>query len=42
MTAAKTTGRNGHAIVVRNAAKRYGDFVALDQVDFVVDRKSVV
>ena len=25
-----------HAIVVRDANKRYGDFVALDHVDFVV------
>ncbi|KZS53611.1 TOBE-like domain-containing protein [Mycobacterium ostraviense] len=41
MTTAMTKGRNGYAIVVRNAAKRYGDFVALDQVDFVVPAGSL-
>lgn len=30
-----------HAIVVRNANKRYGDFVALDNVDFVVPSGSL-
>ncbi|KZS56985.1 sulfate ABC transporter ATP-binding protein [Mycobacterium kansasii] len=41
MTTAMTKGRNGYAIVVRNAAKRYGDFVALDHVDFVVPAGSL-
>src|SRR6201993_2324623 len=37
MTAAKTRAdRDDHAIVVGDAYKRYGDFVALDHVDFVV------
>src|ERR1700751_1304616 len=31
----------GHAIVVRDAYKRYGDFVALDHVDFVVPAGSL-
>ncbi|MFV0495842.1 sulfate/molybdate ABC transporter ATP-binding protein [Mycobacterium sp.] len=37
------TGRDqaGHAIVVRDACKRYGDFVALDHVDFVVPTGSL-
>ncbi|OBH74581.1 sulfate ABC transporter ATP-binding protein [Mycobacterium scrofulaceum] len=30
-----------HAIIVRNAHKRYGDFVALDNVDFVVPSGSL-
>ena len=30
-----------HAIVVRDAYKRYGDFVALDHVDFVVPAGSL-
>src|ERR1700729_671475 len=30
-----------HAIIVRGANKRYGDFVALDQVDFVVPTGSL-
>src|SRR5246500_2486297 len=30
------TGRGDHAIVMRDAYKHYGDFVALDHVDFVV------
>ncbi|WP_374025265.1 sulfate/molybdate ABC transporter ATP-binding protein [Mycobacterium sp. HNNTM2301] len=30
-----------HAIIVRNANKRYGDFVALDHVDFVVPSGSL-
>lgn len=30
-----------HAIVVHNANKRYGDFVALDNVDFVVPSGSL-
>ena len=37
MTAIET----GDAIVVRGANKRYGDFVALDQVDFVVPNGSL-
>jgi sulfate transport system ATP-binding protein len=32
---------NEHAIVVRDANKRYGDFVALDHVDFVVPAGSL-
>src|ERR1700730_13323068 len=30
-----------HAIIVRDAYKRYGDFVALDHVDFVVPTGSL-
>ena len=30
-----------HAIMVRDAYKRYGDFVALDHVDFVVPAGSL-
>src|SRR6201987_2416852 len=35
------TGRGDHAIVVRDAYKRYGDFVALDHVDFAVPHGSL-
>src|ERR1700757_1581712 len=35
------TGQADHAIVVRDAFKRYGDFVALDHVDFVVPSGSL-
>jgi sulfate transport system ATP-binding protein len=35
------TDSSDHAIVVRNAYKRYGDFVALDHVDFVVPAGSL-
>jgi len=35
------TERRDHAIVVRSAYKRYGDFVALDHVDFVVPKGSL-
>ena len=35
------TSDNEHAIVVRDAYKRYGDFVALDHVDFVVPSGSL-
>jgi sulfate/thiosulfate transport system ATP-binding protein len=35
------TGQTGHAIVVQDAYKRYGDFVALDHVDFVVPSGSL-
>ena len=38
MTDVKT---GDHAITVRDANKRYGDFVALDQVDFVVPTGSL-
>jgi sulfate/thiosulfate transport system ATP-binding protein len=36
-----TDTRANHAIVVRDANKRYGDFVALDHVDFVVPSGSL-
>src|SRR5271154_7017886 len=36
MTAELTDAGTDHAIIVRDANKRYGDFVALDHVDFVV------
>src|ERR1700753_608973 len=36
-----TPTENGDAIVVRDANKRYGDFVALDHVDFVVPKGSL-
>jgi sulfate transport system ATP-binding protein len=37
------TGKNkgSQAIVVRDAYKQYGDFVALDHVDFVVPEGSL-
>lgn len=35
------TDRGEHAIVVRDACKRYGDFVALDHVDFMVPTGSL-
>jgi len=35
------TPETNHAIVVRDAYKRYGDFVALDHVDFVVPSGSL-
>lgn len=35
------TSQNAHAIIVRDAYKRYGDFVALDHVDFVVPAGSL-
>lgn len=35
------TDRDEHAIVVRDANKRYGEFVALDHVDFVVPHGSL-
>ncbi|OCB41007.1 sulfate ABC transporter ATP-binding protein [Mycobacterium malmoense] len=38
---ASGTGRAEHAIVVRDACKRYGDFVALDNVNFVVPAGSL-
>jgi sulfate transport system ATP-binding protein len=42
MTAATTRTDSGdHAIVVRDAFKQYGDFVALDHVDFVVPAGSL-
>jgi len=41
MTAELTDTGTDHAIVVRGANKRYGDFVALDQVDFVVPTGSL-
>ncbi|MGB8390686.1 sulfate/molybdate ABC transporter ATP-binding protein [Mycobacterium sp.] len=44
MTAAVTasgTDRGDHAIVVRDAYKHYGDFVALDHVNFVVPTGSL-
>ena len=40
MTASET-GRTEDAIIVRDAYKRYGDFVALDNVDFVVPAGSL-
>ena len=40
MTGTSTSGTD-HAIVVRDAFKRYGDFVALDHVDFVVPAGSL-
>jgi sulfate transport system ATP-binding protein len=33
--------RGDHAIIVRDAYKRYGDFVALDHVDFAVPKGSL-
>src|SRR5271168_2115751 len=36
-----TEARTDHAIVVQDANKRYGDFVALDHVDFVVPAGSL-
>ena len=36
-----TETKTDHAIVVRDACKRYGDFVALDHVDFVVPAGSL-
>ncbi|MGA8251306.1 MAG: ATP-binding cassette domain-containing protein, partial [Mycobacterium sp.] len=36
-----TNSETDHAIVVRDAYKRYGDFVALDHVDFVVPAGSL-
>ena len=41
MTAELTAVEKDHAIVVRDANKRYGDFVALDHVDFVVPKGSL-
>src|SRR6202012_5861416 len=42
MTAATSKPRSGdQAIIVRDANKRYGDFVALDHVDFVVPKGSL-
>ena len=41
MTAELTDTGTDHAIVVRGANKHYGDFVALDQVDFVVPTGSL-
>jgi sulfate/thiosulfate transport system ATP-binding protein len=41
MTDAGTDAMTDHAIVVRDAYKRYGDFVALDHVDFVVPAGSL-
>ncbi len=35
------TGRGNHAIIVRDAYKRYGDFVALDHVNFEVPAGSL-
>ena len=35
------TGQGGHAITVKDAYKHYGDFVALDHVDFVVPAGSL-
>ncbi|OPE45876.1 ATP-binding cassette domain-containing protein, partial [Mycobacterium intermedium] len=35
------TDTNNHAIVVRDAYKNYGDFVALDHVDFEVPSGSL-
>lgn len=35
------TGRDDLAIIVRDAYKHYGDFVALDHVDFVVPTGSL-
>jgi sulfate transport system ATP-binding protein len=35
------TERGDHAIILRDAYKRYGDFVALDRVDFVVPTGSL-
>jgi sulfate/thiosulfate transport system ATP-binding protein len=35
------TERGDHAIILRDAYKRYGDFVALDHVDFVVPNGSL-
>ncbi|WP_454561881.1 sulfate/molybdate ABC transporter ATP-binding protein [Mycobacterium haemophilum] len=35
------TRQGAHAIIVRDAHKRYGDFVALDHVDFVVPAGSL-
>ena len=40
MTGTSTSGTD-HAIVLRDAFKRYGDFVALDHVDFVVPAGSL-
>jgi sulfate/thiosulfate transport system ATP-binding protein len=41
MTAELTDAGTDNAIIVRNANKRYGDFVALDHVDFVVPTGSL-
>jgi len=41
MTDAGTDAVTDHAIVVRDAYKRYGEFVALDHVDFVVPAGSL-
>ena len=41
MTAELTDAGTDHAIIVRDASKRYGDFVALDHVDFVVPTGSL-
>ena len=41
MTDAGTDAVTDHAIVVRDAYKHYGDFVALDHVDFVVPAGSL-
>ncbi|MGO9381228.1 MAG: ATP-binding cassette domain-containing protein, partial [Mycobacterium sp.] len=35
------TGKDAYAITVRDAYKQYGDFVALDHVDFVVPTGSL-
>src|SRR5271155_5843197 len=40
-TRTDTTNQSDHAIVVRDAFKQYGDFVALDHVDFVVPAGSL-
>ena len=40
-TAGLTDAGTEHAIIVRDANKRYGDFVALDHVDFVVPKGSL-
>ncbi len=41
MTAETTDAGTDHAIIVRDANKRFGDFVALDHVDFVVPNGSL-
>src|SRR5580693_10537643 len=41
MTDTGTDSATDHAIVVRDAYKHYGDFVALDHVDFVVPAGSL-
>jgi len=41
MTSAITDAGSNHAIIVRHASKRYGEFVALEHVDFVVPTGSL-